>query len=942
MDSSQENVMERQAGDYKVPVIFKPEKKPVPKWTNDDTMTAAAEVHTGAMIALKLSDADAQRIAVDGGEDPNELHITLAYLGEAALIPAEVQEALIDCVSRCTAGISTVVGNVFAVNMFNPDPATVVAGAYDSCVTLGVGGAQIDRVHQLIMTHVEDVFHSALIDVHEQHKPWVPHITLVYTDDADLSYFVDRVGPVTFDAVRIAFGGENYDIPLGDNVETTEYDDNDMTAGGDIEMAKEKDVNIKGGSGHQLRDYWVHGEGAAKIGWKTPGDWTRCVAELSKHVKDPKGLCSEYHHMATGMWPGDKRNPGMDDDTVTFDDTVLYDTDGAEKGDGGEVSTVAAASNPDEPYGDVKYADPGYQSDGKKRYPLDTDKHVRAAWSYISQPDNAAKYQPTQLKQIKSRIRRAMAKIGATVTDAKGSDADTITAADALMATSPNGWQGVLTVEGVESGDGRMFAPNALSWDEPPLPLMWQKETSHGGKSDVSVRVGSIDKIWREPDAGGRADINLINGSGTIDVGHPDGREVMRRMKRGYMRGNSVDVDSVKDSDVELVYPESIASPLAAGDGSEEAMPLMATFGSPELTKYHKGRIRATTLVEIPAFTEARLELMNNVVAASADDTDTADEESVSVTPDDNKSVTAQQLEAIVAATSTINISDAPPRDWFSEPTDVTPQGALTVTSEGRVFGYIAPAGVRHRSFRDRIVNVPLKKVDYSRFMGGETIVSDGGRVSTGAVTMNCGHASTTMNLSAPEAAEHYDNTCSMVATVCVGENQNGVWMAGALLPDVTPNQVRRIMASRLSGDWRGHLDKPGWREFVAALLVPVPGFPMARTSPSVSLADGLLVASSVPVQFAQVKPDDEDEDDNSKDVGEKPVDDADVPADDVTDKPADKLGDKPVDKKRVNSIKDRMKAIRDSKSSGVTTGGSVDSKNNRVAALRARVRGGE
>jgi hypothetical protein len=55
-------------------------------------------------------------------------------------------------------------------------------------------------------------------------------------------------------------------------------------------------------------------------------------------------------------------------------------------------------------YGDVKYADPGYQKDGKKRYPLDTEKHVRAAWSYIHMPKNAAKYSANQLAHIKSEI----------------------------------------------------------------------------------------------------------------------------------------------------------------------------------------------------------------------------------------------------------------------------------------------------------------------------------------------------------------------------------------------------------------------------------------------------------------------------------------------------------------------------------------------------------
>jgi hypothetical protein len=58
----------------------------------------------------------------------------------------------------------------------------------------------------------------------------------------------------------------------------------------------------------------------------------------------------------------------------------------------------------DKPYGDVKYADPGYQSDGKKRYPIDTEKHIRAAWNYINKPKNAGKYSADEVKRIKATI----------------------------------------------------------------------------------------------------------------------------------------------------------------------------------------------------------------------------------------------------------------------------------------------------------------------------------------------------------------------------------------------------------------------------------------------------------------------------------------------------------------------------------------------------------
>lgn len=56
------------------------------------------------------------------------------------------------------------------------------------------------------------------------------------------------------------------------------------------------------------------------------------------------------------------------------------------------------------PYGDVTYADPGYQDDGKKRYPIDSERHIRAAWSYIHQRSNQRPYTAEQVAAIKRRI----------------------------------------------------------------------------------------------------------------------------------------------------------------------------------------------------------------------------------------------------------------------------------------------------------------------------------------------------------------------------------------------------------------------------------------------------------------------------------------------------------------------------------------------------------
>ena len=70
------------------------------------------------------------------------------------------------------------------------------------------------------------------------------------------------------------------------------------------------------------------------------------------------------------------------------------------------------------PYGDVTYADP---KNGK--YPIDTEEHVRAAWSYINMPKNASAYplNGVTLSEVKARIKAAMDKLGADVSSSSSS-----------------------------------------------------------------------------------------------------------------------------------------------------------------------------------------------------------------------------------------------------------------------------------------------------------------------------------------------------------------------------------------------------------------------------------------------------------------------------------------------------------------------------------------
>lgn len=163
-------------------------------------------------------------------------------------------------------------------------------------------------------------------------------------------------------------------------------------------------------------------------------------------------------------------------------------------------------------------------------------------------------------------------------------------------------WEGVLAVEGIVTGDGREFAPDALTWADLPVPLRWNIEDSHGGEARTkAVNVGRIDKVWR--------DGSKIMGAGVLDLSDDNGQRAYDKIKGKFLRGVSIDADSIGDADVEFVWPEDVNAGTGEGDGEDDLFEML--FAQPEKVIFHGGRIRAATLVDIPAFAEAYIALLD-------------------------------------------------------------------------------------------------------------------------------------------------------------------------------------------------------------------------------------------------------------------------------------------------------------------------------------------
>jgi len=139
-------------------------------------------------------------------------------------------------------------------------------------------------------------------------------------------------------------------------------------------------------------------------------------------------------------------------------------------------------------------------------------------------------------------------------------------------------WSGVIGSEGVLTGDGRAIAFGGLTWATFPMPLRYAPADLGG--HDGAVLVGRIDGVTRDDDG-------TVRAWGVLDLGSTIGREVARLIRAGMLSGVSMDLDSTATEPVKLAE---------SGPNKSAALTTSA-------------RVRAATLVSIPAFDNARIAL---------------------------------------------------------------------------------------------------------------------------------------------------------------------------------------------------------------------------------------------------------------------------------------------------------------------------------------------
>lgn len=392
------------------------------------------------------------------------------------------------------------------------------------------------------------------------------------------------------------------------------------------------------------------------------------------------------------------------------------------------------------------------------------------------------------------------------------------------VQTVGNRFDALLAVEGHETGDGRMFELDSITWRDLPVPLMLQSDTGPGGHVGAWY-AGAIEEVMRDP----------VEPSRILASGHfagPRAAEAEEYVRAG-LRGVSVDV-SGSDVVVEGFDPDSEGYPTRY------------------LERYGDARIMGATITPFAAFEETQVWLPDEMEAppvtqevAGQEIPHGEEQEPLLMMWGERR----RRGAGLTAACGDCQPGYRPPARFFA---DLRLDGPTpwTVADDGEIYGHIATWGTCHVGVPGRCEEPPRSVTGYAYFHLGEVICDDGSRVSVGNVSMTIdpkseGHMND-LYASMPQALAHYDNTGLVVADLRAGEDRYGIWVHGALRHGLPESRVAALRASKPSGDWR---PVNGNGELCHVLATNSPGFPVLRARVASSGQVLAMVAAVAPHQ---------------------------------------------------------------------------------------------
>lgn len=349
------------------------------------------------------------------------------------------------------------------------------------------------------------------------------------------------------------------------------------------------------------------------------------------------------------------------------------------------------------------------------------------------------------------------------------------------------------------TGDQRRFAEGALTAAPCPMPLRYTPQDVGG--HDGAVTIGAIQDVQFSP-----GEIWL---EGTLfdDVDREamprlaeNVAEAMKFISEGVL-GLSVDLD---DFEAELVKAGT-DDPLTVDDldvieDPDVELEMLVT----------RGRIRAGTMVDIPAYVETN----HTFELFPGED----------VEPDAEATPTAALIASVGVAERVI------PLAAFTPPVPVT--GPMQIRYDFSVtppmaYGHVLTWGTCHEGFADTCVLAPRDPSGYRDFHV-HPVETDAGVMYTGRITAGGVHAPLDLGT---HAVRKVHDAMEVVADVRAVEDEFGLLICGPIRDGLSDETLRILSRRKVSGDWRENAEGLALVEVLALKPGPraisEPGFPV-------------------------------------------------------------------------------------------------------------------
>ncbi|GGZ23351.1 hypothetical protein GCM10010387_15610 [Streptomyces inusitatus] len=862
-----------------------------------DTVTAAGDGHTGAMIALVPCPEDIERLALaaPGATPADELHLTLFYLGEAADWSAEQRSGLIDCLldqgEGHGLGDDPIYGRAFGANQWNADRD-------EPCWVWSVGddpdrppdAPTLSSAHWTAVHALEDMHDQPALPA--QHTPWQPHVCAAYSrDETLLTALNDRLGPIRFDRLRVGFAGDYTDIPLGlppveddHPVRAPEMTARAWSTPGDAALAFE---NTETGDGRVFAPgalYWDSGPWPLQyademLSGHQGAELAGAIQTVGRDGDRIPGTGVLYTNRPAGadalmlLEEGAPLGVSVDLDDVSVEFVNRADPDDGELDDVQAVASLSSASLM-------------RLNDGAWALTATTAGDWTASGVALSRAATTVQLITGPDGSLPAAaVHAAFAGTGA-LTAAAGDPDDT---SRGTVVHRENSGDLLLRVTRARLRGATLVAMPAYDKARIVLDDPGEEQTaSAAGPSDAHMHV--VRYVQSAPVAVGAREIARALGMRMETVrGHltraARAGRIIRLAPGLYVGAGSTLPEGVlaaaMSGDLDLPVHDDPDTPWD-GDAAKSKVLAWAT-GDDDVVDAAK--LGAAFLYRDPEADPAtlaayklgfadvfdgELHIVAHAVYAIAGVLDGA-MGGVDLPPEDREEIHDRVEELYerlaeayddpsirppwddedaddeMTASAWTAMRDLPPMPaaWFREPTaaELPPGSGGVHYAAGRIYGWVARKGEPHAGMPGKVTLESLGRIDLSHFLRTRFELDDGRTVRTGAFTMNVGHHRD--GAECETSACQFDDTRTVAGIVTVGINSGGMWFSGAAAPWLSEWDRRVFQDCQPSY----HMRKRGGRyELRAVLSVPVPAHSSPLLASTVTERSNLALAASAAV----------------------------------------------------------------------------------------------